>query len=134
MATQQRPTKQDVIALERSYWDAMQRKDGSRTAELSAEGALVTGSHGVMNVSRKKMGSMTEEGDWTLESYEFEDVEVSVPMPDVAIVAYTVRQNVTIGGKAQEMRAADSSVWVRGPEGWRCHAHSEAFLKDGART
>ena len=52
-----------------------------------------------------------------------------VPAPDVAIIAYTLRQNVTMGGKKQELRAADSSTWVRGAKGWECHAHSETFLK-----
>ena len=38
------------------------------------------------------MGAMTEEGDWTLDSYNFEDIEVVTPGPDVAIIAYTVKQ------------------------------------------
>ncbi len=74
------------------------------------------------------MGKMTEDGDWTLDSYDFEDIEVVTPAPDVAIIAYTVKQKVTMKGKAQELRAADSSTWIRGPKGWECHAHSETFL------
>ncbi len=46
------------------------------------------------------MGKMTESEDWTLESYDFKDVEVTVPMPDVAIIAYTVHQKVTMNGKS----------------------------------
>lgn len=123
-------TRQEVIALETSYWDAIRQKDGRRTAQLSGETALVTGARGVMSIPKAKMGQMTEEGDWTLESYEFEEVEVSTPSPDVAVIAYTVRQKVTMNGSTQEMRAADSSTWVRGPDGWECHAHSETFLKE----
>jgi hypothetical protein len=48
----------------------------------------------------------------------------------VAIIAYTVRQKVIMDGKPQELRAADSSTWIRGAGGWECYAHSEAFLKD----
>jgi Domain of unknown function (DUF4440) len=107
----------------------MKRKDGQRTAQLSGDAALVTGARGVMSIPKAKMKAMTEEGNWTLESYKFEDVEVVAPTPDVAIIAYTVRQNVTMGGKTQELRAADSSTWVRGAKGWECHAHSETFLK-----
>ena len=33
-----------------------------------------------------------------------------------------------MNGKPAEMRAADSSTWVRGPKGWECHAHSETLL------
>jgi len=58
-------------------------------------------------------------------------VEVISPTPNVAIIAYTVTQNVTMDGKPQELHAADSSTWVRGADGWECHAHSETFLQDG---
>ena len=123
------PTKDEIIALETSYWDAMKRKDGNRTAELSAKSSLVTGARGVTRIAKETMGKMTEEGNWTLESYAFEDIEVSTPSPDVALIAYTVRQDVTMDGKSDSLKAADSSVWIRGANGWECHAHSETFLK-----
>ena len=123
------PTKDEIVALEKSYWDAMKSKDGRRTSELSGTTALVTGAQGVMRIGKEKMGKMTEEGKWSLESYVLEDVEVSTPSPDIALIAYTVRQSVTMDGKSQNLRAADSSVWMRGSNGWECHAHSETFLK-----
>ena len=130
MATQAKPTKAEIVALETSYWDAMKAKDGGKTAKLSGQTSLVTGARGVMSIARDKMGKMTEEGDWSLESYSFDDVEVSTPAPDVAIIAYTVRQKVKMDGKSRELRAADSSTWIRGADGWACHAHSETFLQD----
>ncbi len=123
------PTKDEIVALEKSYWDAMKAKDGRRTSELSGKTALVTGAQGVMRIEKEKMGKMTEDGKWTLESYDLEDVEVSTPSADIALIAYTVRQSVTMDGKSQNLRAADSSVWIRGSKGWECHAHSETFLK-----
>jgi hypothetical protein len=123
-----KPTKDEIVALEKSYWDAMKKKDGRRTAELSGPTSLVTGAQGVMSIAKAKMGEMTEEGNWTLESYVLDDIEVSTPAPGVAIIAYTVRQKVIMDGKPQELRAADSSTWIRGADGWECHAHSEAFL------
>ena len=125
-----KPTCDEIIALERSYWDAMKAKDGGRTAELSGDHSLVTGARGVMSIAKDNMGKMTEEGGWALNAYEFDDVEVATPAPNVAIIAYTVRQNVTMNGKTAELHAADSSTWVKGPKGWECHAHSETFLDD----
>ena len=124
-----KPTKNEIVNLEKSYWDAMKAKDGRRTSELSGKTALVTGAQGVMRIEKEKMGKMTEEGNWSLNSYALEDVEVSTPSPDIALIAYTVRQSVTMNGKSQDLRAADSSVWIRGSKGWECHAHSETFLK-----
>lgn len=123
-----KPTRDEIIALEKSYWDAIKQKDGRRTAELSGKISLVTGAQGVMSIARATMGKMTEDGNWTLESYAFDDIEVSTPAPDVAIIAYTVRQKVIMNGKPQDFRAADSSTWIRGAGGWECHAHSEASL------
>ena len=125
------PTKDEVVALERDYWDAMKRKDGKRTAQLSGKSSLVTGAKGVMTIAKDKMGKMTEEGNWKLDSYKFADVEVVTPAPDVALIAYTVTQNVTMDGKKQTLRAADSSTWIRGANGWECHAHSETTLQHG---
>jgi hypothetical protein len=127
-----KPTNEDIVALEKSYWNAMQAKDGQRTSQLSGETSLVIGAQGVMSIAKSKMGKMTEEGDWTLESYSFDDVEVSTPTPDVAIIAYTVNQTVKMKGELQNLRAADSSTWIRGADGWECHAHSETLLKDKA--
>lgn len=124
-------TKDEITALETDYWDAMKRKDGKRSSQLSGKVSLATSARGVTSIPKDKMGKMTEEGDWTLESYEFEDVEVITPAPDVAIIAYKVTQKVTMGGKPQELKAADSSTWIRGADGWECHAHSETILQDG---
>ncbi|MEJ0059191.1 MAG: nuclear transport factor 2 family protein [Terricaulis sp.] len=123
-------TKDEIIALEKDYWDAMKRKDGARTSQLAGKLSLTTGARGVTTIAKDKMGKMTEEGNWTLDSYTFDDVEVITPAPDVAIIAYKVTQNVTMDGKQQELRAADSSTWIRGEDGWECHAHSEAFLQN----
>lgn len=121
-------TDDEIIALEKEYWEAMKRKDGARTAELSGEPALVTGPNGVMSIPKDQMCAMTEEGKWTLESYAFEDVKVSRPADDVAIIVYKVNQKVTINGEPKSFQAADSSTWVRGTSGWECQAHSETIL------
>jgi hypothetical protein len=130
MSIHAKPTKDEIVDLEKSYWDAMRKKDGTRTAELSGKTSLVTGVRGVMSIPKSKMGKMTEDEQWQLESYVFDDVEVLTPSPDVAIIAYTVRQKVKMDGKLQDMHAADSSTWIRGSDGWECHAHSETILKD----
>ena len=129
-----KPTKNDIIALETSYWDAMKAKDGARTSQLSGKTTLVTGTGGVMSIAKSEMGKMTEDGKWTLESYSFDDVAVTTPTPDVAVIAYTVNQTVNMDGKSQNLRAADSSTWIRGADGWQCHAHSETFLKDDSTS
>jgi uncharacterized protein YjiS (DUF1127 family)/ketosteroid isomerase-like protein len=128
MAEKSKSTRDEIIALEKSYWDALIAKDGKRTAALSGESSLVTGVAGVMRIAKEDMGKLTEEGNWTLESYTFDNVQVEVPAPDVAIIVYTAHQKGTRSGKPTDMHAAYSSTWLRGKNGWECHAHSESHL------
>jgi ketosteroid isomerase-like protein len=125
-----RAVPDEIIALERSYWEAMKAKDGAATAALSGETALVTGARGVVSIAKDKMGKMTEEGNWQLLAYDFDNVQVITPAPDVAVIAYTVRQTVEMNGETTVKSSADSSTWIRGSDGWECHAHSESFLDD----
>ena len=57
------PSRDEVIALEKSYWDAMKRKDGAKAAQLSGKTALVSGARGVTAIAKEKMGKMTESDD-----------------------------------------------------------------------
>lgn len=123
------PTKDEILALETAYWDALCRKDGRAASQLSSDSTIVSGKQGISTITRPQMKSLTEESKWTLDSYQFGEVTFLSPMPDIAILAYTVTQTVTMNGKPQTLRAADSSTWIRGPEGWTCCAHSEAFLE-----
>jgi hypothetical protein len=122
------PQEKTILGLEKDYWEAMKRKDGKRTAELSGETSLVTNSHGISAIAKEKMGRMTEDGSWTLEDYSLDDVQISLPAPHVAIIAYKARQRVTMNGTTREFEAADCSTWVHGASGWECHAHSEVPL------
>ncbi|WP_395543041.1 nuclear transport factor 2 family protein [Neotabrizicola sp. sgz301269] len=127
--TRVRNTREEIIlGLEKDYWEAMKRKDGKRSAELSGATSLVTNSHGVSAIAKEKMGAMTEDSSWTLEDYSLDDVQIALPAPDVAIIAYRARQTVTMGGKTRSFEAADCSTWVLGAAGWECHAHSEVVL------
>ena len=130
MTTHAQSVREEIIELETSYWNAVKIKDGRRIAELAGEPALVTGPHGAMKISKDKMAKMTEEGEWTLESYAFDNIEVLSPLPDVAIIAYTVEQKVIMKGKPLASRVAHSSTWIRGAAGWGCHSHSETELAD----
>lgn len=49
---------------------------------------------------------------------------------DVALVAYKVHEDLTVDGKKVSMDAADSSVWVRRNDQWRCALHTESLAGD----
>jgi hypothetical protein len=69
---------------------------------------------------------------WQLQEFQIEDgAEVRQLTDDVAVIVYKVREEMTVDGKPLTLRAADSSVWVRRGDGWRCAMHSESIAGDG---
>lgn len=124
-------TDAEIMALEKSYWDAIKAKDGDTTARLSGDPSLVGGASGIRRIARDKMAEMTRSTDWELRDYRIGDVEILRPRDDLAIVAYKVTESVTVKGRDRTYEAAELSTWVRGDRGWECLAHSETVLDGG---
>jgi len=49
---------------------------------------------------------------------------------DVAVVAYKVREQLTVDGKPLTLDAADASTWVRRDGRWLCALHTESIAGD----
>ena len=49
---------------------------------------------------------------------------------DPAVVAYTVREELTVDGQPVGFDAADTSTWVRRGDRWVCAAHTESLRGD----
>lgn len=124
--------RQTILDLETAFWNAMRDKDGAAAARLCGDTVVATNAMGVSTLSPEKMATMTEEGDWTLGSFSFSDVHVTSPSPDVAVIGYLVRQEVTRGGQQGSYTAAECSTWVHRDGGWLCHAHCESALQEVA--
>ena len=122
--------KTEILALENKFWQSMIDKDADAGAQLIAEPSIVTGAQGVSGIDRKSFAKMMEMGDWALHAYEFTDVKVEAVTDDVAIIAYKVREDLTVDGKKITMEAADASTWVRNGKEWLCALHTESVLGD----
>jgi hypothetical protein len=66
----------------------------------------------------------------TLERFELKSPTVRFLTPDVAVVAYTVHEELIVEGEPVVIDAADSSTWIRRDGGWLCALHSESILGD----
>ncbi len=73
---------------------------------------------------------MMERGAWTLHKYAFSDVKVERVTDDVAVIAYKVREELTVDGKPVVLEAADASTWARRGDDWVCVLHTESGLGD----
>jgi len=124
--------QQELLEVERRFWNAMKTKDAESTGGMTDDGCIVVGAQGVSAIDRKTMSKLTQEGKWELEHYAFDEKNTQVRFlsDDVAIVAYKVNERVAVDGETLPIEANDSSVWVRRNGEWRCALHTESLAGD----
>jgi len=83
-----------------------------------------------MTMDPDKYAQMTRDGQWTLQNFKMDKVEVVQPNSDSAIIAYEVRQTGDMKGQPMDLHCADSSVWVKEGGDWKCALHTETILED----
>lgn len=120
--------KQEIIDLEHRFWDSMKAKDADTAAAMIADPSIVVGPMGTMTMNPEIYARMTREGQWTLSSYTMDDVDVVFPNDDTAVIGYKVRQQGDMKGQPMDLHCADSTVWVRDGDDWKCALHTETIL------
>ncbi len=120
----------ELLDLERQYWQAMKEKDVDAAMRLTDEECIVAGAQGVARVSRETLSDMLKNAPYTLHSFELKEEQVRELQDDVAILAYTVHEELTVDGKPLQLDAADASTWIRRDGRWRCALHTESLAGD----
>jgi uncharacterized protein (TIGR02246 family) len=123
---------EELVAVERRFWNAMKEKDASAASAMTDDGCVIVGAQGVSAIDAQTMGKLTREGKWELEQYSFDEQhrQVRFLTDDIAIVAYAVKERVVVDGERLPVEANDSSVWVRRDGQWRCALHTESLAGD----
>ena len=120
-----------IVELERSYWQALVDGDSGTTVRLSDDPCIVSGAQGVASLDRRSMAGMLKQGGWQLRHFEIDpDVKLRMLGDDVAVLAYKVREELTVDGKPVKLEAADASTWVRRDGQWVCALHTESIAGD----
>jgi len=120
----------ELLDLENQYWQAIKEKDVDTAMQLSDDECIVTGAQGVGRVSRQQLSDMLKNAPYELHSFELKDAQAVQLRDDVAILAYSVHENLTVDGKPVKLDAADASTWVRRDGGWKCALHTESIAGD----
>jgi uncharacterized protein (TIGR02246 family) len=123
-------TTSELIALERQYWQAIKDGDFEKIGELTDDPCIVTGAQGLAQMDRETLERMLVQAPWTLHSFVLSDEQVRMLNDDVAILAYKVRERLTVDGEPLTIEATDSSTWVRRDGRWLCALHTEALAGD----
>lgn len=123
-------TETQLIDLERKYWDAMVTKDVDTAVRMSDEPCYIAGAQGISQISNEQYRKLMSDGKWTLHSYTMDKILARLVSPDVAIIAYTVTEKLTVDGQHLTLTANDASTWVRRNGDWKCSLHTEAVSGD----
>lgn len=117
---------QELLELEKQYWEAICNRDGATATRLSDARCLVIGPQGIGKLDREALAGMVENAPYELKKFRLDDeVQVRKIADGVALIAYKVSEEIVIDGETQTLQAFDSSVWVRRDGGWVCAAHTE---------
>jgi hypothetical protein len=123
--------KDELLGLEKRYWKAIQDNDFEAALDLTDEPCIVTGAQGVASLDRDRFRELMKSANFKIEDVYFDpDVQIRMLGSDAAVLAYTVRERLTVDGKSITMDAADASTWVRRNGQWKCALHTESIKGD----
>src|SRR5215471_14185901 len=118
---------EELMALERKYWQALKDEDAETVARLSDDPCLITGAYGVGQLDRATLSTMVRDAAYKLDAFLLINPVVRRITDDVAVLAYQVYEELTVNGTALTLDAADSSTWVRRDGRWLCAVHTESI-------
>ena len=122
---------EEVLEMERKFWEAMKNRDSKTCAALSDSSCLVTGPEGIANLTPDEVGAMVGNSKSELRNYRIgKGAQVQLVGDNVAVVAYRVHEDLIVDGKPVSIDAADSSTWIKRDGQWRCALHTEAIMGD----
>jgi len=123
--------KDELLALEKEYWQAIQDNDPDAALNLTDDPCIVAGASGVARLDRDRFRDIMNSAKFRIEDVYFgPDVQVRLLGSDTAVLAYTVHERLTVDGKSVTIDAADASTWVRRDGRWLCALHTESIKGD----
>lgn len=117
-----------LIELETRFWQAMVDADNDTATGLLAEPALMVSPHGAFQFDHATYRKMADQGPRVVTAFDLQDVKVTFPNENTAVLTYRVRQSVAPRddrGATDTEEMHDSSTWVRSGGGWKCVIHTE---------
>ena len=123
---------QELIALERSYWDALKIHDRRTVGRLTAEDSTVAGATGVSGFDPPAIAKFMDTATYKINDYRIDPqtVRINHICDEAVSIAYGVHEDLEVDGKPVQLDAFDTSVWKRTENGWTCVLHTESIKGD----
>src|SRR5262245_12714342 len=93
--------EQELMQLEISFWEAIQRRDTKTVADLTADTSVVVGASGAMALGPQSLARMLETAEWDIKAYEIDPSTARVQRlsVDTALIAYHVHEELSVKGE-----------------------------------
>ncbi|MBK8173241.1 MAG: nuclear transport factor 2 family protein [Sandaracinaceae bacterium] len=123
--------ERELLDLERQYWNAVKENDIDAVLRLTDHPCVIAGPSGIGMIEKNKLRAMMKGATYTLDRFELGDnAKVRFLTDDVAIIAYSVHEELTVDGQRVHLDCADASTWVRRDGKWLCALHTESLEGD----
>ena len=125
-------TDQELLALERQYWDAIKTRDARTVNRLTDQESTVAGATGVSGWNAEEVAKAFDSPRYTIRDYRIDPqtVRINHIRDDVVSIAYGVHEDIDMDGKPIKLDAFDTSVWKKTGNGWACVLHTESIEGD----
>ena len=125
-------TGQEILTLERDYWDAVKDRDARTVGSLTAEECTLAGARGVSAVDAREMGKLIEAATHRIVDFRIDPKTTRIAhlSDDLVAIAYGVHEDLEVDGKPVQLDAFDVSVWKKTDTGWTCVLHTESIAGD----
>jgi len=117
--------KNDIIELEKKYWDAMISQDYETVRGLTKFPCIVAGKQGVMSVDEPSYKKMFEQGEgkkMKVKGITNEQIQMG---EDHALIGYLIELDY----EGKDMKCACTSTWIKENDKWLCAMHTESDLE-----
>src|SRR6476661_5382552 len=104
------PTVDEILALEREFWDTFKTNDAATMARLTDQDCVLVGAQGVSMIHPADFAPMMQHAQYVLTRFELdrESVQLATVGDDVAIIGYRATEQVTLEGKELTLEVNDS--------------------------
>lgn len=120
----------ELFALEQKFWNAIKDRDAASAVALSDDPCVVVGAQGIGEVDKATLAGMLTNAPYQLKEFSFDDFHVRRVTDEVAVVTYKVSEDLVVDGQDVDLKAFESSVWVRRSGQWVCVVHTESLAGD----
>jgi uncharacterized protein (TIGR02246 family) len=121
--------KADIVALEKSSWQAYAKHDAKAYGATMTDDAVLVAASGDVLTGRQKIEADLSTNPCDVKSFDLADTKVRQLSPDIAILTYTLTQDVTCDGTKMPAKAFATAVYVRQGGKWRWTSYQETVQK-----